>query len=97
MLPRIVEILDYKDFKAITRWTTNEIRCIDFSKLVVGYPELLRNEILTKEIFSTISYNKESRTIFFPNLLSYQDEKGNVALGELDFCPDVLYANSEIF
>jgi hypothetical protein len=96
MLPRIVELLYVEDFKVYTRWTTDEIRCIDFARLVFGYPKWLRDKILTKEIFSTISLNKESRTMFIPNLLSYIDEQGNAALGELDFCPDVLYANSEI-
>ncbi len=96
MLPRIVELLYRKDFNVVVRWSTNETRNIDFCKVVSDYPKLLRDKILTKEIFSTISYNKQSKTIFIPNLLSYKDENGNVAMGELDFCPDVLYANSEI-
>jgi hypothetical protein len=96
MLPRITEILNQKDFMVITRWNTNEIRCIDFKKIISDYPQSLKDMILDKSVFSTISLNKESQTIFLPNLLPYKDENGNTALGELDFCPDVLYENSDL-
>jgi hypothetical protein len=96
MLPRIVELLGCKDFTVLTRWSTNEIRGIDLIKLTSNYPKDIRDKILSKEILITLSFNKESKTIFFPNLLPYKDENGNSALGELDFCPDVLFRNSFI-
>jgi hypothetical protein len=94
MLPRIVELLNSNNFQITTRWSTNEIRCIDFVRLLSDYPQTLKDKILTEEIFSTISLNKESKTIYFPNLVPYKDENGNNAFCELDFCPDVLFASS---
>ncbi|MBK9255150.1 MAG: hypothetical protein IPM42_06640 [Saprospiraceae bacterium] len=96
MLPRIIQILEIKDFIVKTLWTSGEVRNIDFEKLISNYPVELKNKIVDKKIFATLSLNMESKTIYFPGLLTCIDEKGNKNLTELDFCPDVLYSASEM-
>jgi Protein of unknown function (DUF2442) len=95
MLPRIIEIIEIKDFDVSTKWTTGEIRNINFKKLLSTYPKSIANKILEKGLFSTLALNKESKTIYFPNILKSKDLEGFESLVELDFCPDVLYAFSE--
>ncbi len=94
MSPRILEILDTKGFVLTIKWTNGEIRNIDFFKFIADFPKIIKDSILRKETFATLELNKISRTLSFPELLPFINEKGNKELGELDFCPDVLYSNS---
>lgn len=94
MLPRILKITNLDEFKVFCLWNTGEERVIDFEKLILDYPKILKDKLLNKEIFQTISYNPDAKTIYFPKMIKTLNPDQGESLGDLDFCPDVLYSQS---
>lgn len=68
---------------------------IDFKKLLDSYPTHIKDKILDKHFFNTLKLNETAKTICFPNVLQGTDIDKQPVMGELDFCPDVLYSFSE--
>jgi hypothetical protein len=94
MLPRIIKVIDVLGFQLVCEWNTGEVRAIDFENLILSYPQNIKEKFLNPDFLKTVKYNKESRTIYFAGMIKGKDTNGNEFDGDLDFCPDVLYANS---
>lgn len=100
-LPRITEILKVEPFKVTCRWTTGEIRVVDFEELLNRWQvEEAAPEFLLRD-FGTFRYVSvgEGRTLQWVNVPVRHrafDEEGHVSETEspLAFDPDVLYAES---
>lgn len=97
MLPRINEILAIEFPKVKTRWNNHEVRWVNFSKILTDSDlKTVGNfsKLLNKEIFSQVK--TDGRTLFWDKMASIQDYDGTIKPAPLDFCPDVLYQNSEL-
>lgn len=96
MLPRINEILAVEFPKVKTRWNNQEVRWVNFSK-ILGELDLENSinfsKILDKEVFSQVK--TDGRTLYWEEMALIQDYDGTIKPASLDFCPDVLYLNSE--
>ncbi|MCB9310810.1 MAG: hypothetical protein H6567_12185 [Lewinellaceae bacterium] len=89
MLARIEKILSIDGHSIMCKWTNGDKRVIDFSKVVANYPAKIREKILDLEVLGTVELNQEAKTLLIRNVLSSNN-------GEIDFCPDVLFYNSEL-
>lgn len=95
-LPRITEIIKIEPFKITCRWTTGEIRVIDF------YPEFEKLQKLDKTILLQLKdYEKfENIVIKYGTLQWYSigvpftGLDGKLKTKPLDLDPDVLYQQS---
>jgi len=100
-LPRITEILKVEPFKVTCRWTTGEIRVVDFEELLVKWqvsPESPENQLFDYEQFRFVSVG-DGRTLHWVNLSvqhRFFDERGKATdvHSPLSLDPDVLYAES---
>jgi len=63
---------------------------------MADYPESLKEVILNPKSFKNIQDNKITKSVYFPNIIDGKDENELEILGELDFCPDVLYQYGEV-
>ena len=97
MLNRIKNIIEVKPFAIKCEWTNGEIRLIDFQllKKELGN-EVLFNKILQPEIFKQVKLDASSKTLYWDNMMPYTDYDGSKKIGPLDFCPDVLYQQSQL-
>ncbi len=95
MLHRIQNITNIDLYFITCLWNDGQKRMIDFEKLMADYPKSLKEVILNPGSFRNIKYNKTTKSVYFPNIIKGKDENGHEILGELDFCPDVLYQHSE--
>lgn len=99
-LPRITEIIKVEPFKVTTRWTTGEIRVIDFEQLFRQWhiqtdePEA---SLFDYETFKYVSVAEE-KTLHWVNVmvphLAFDDNTPTQQNGPLAFDPDVLYEAS---
>jgi hypothetical protein len=96
MLHRIQNITNIDLYSITCIWNDGKERMIDFEKLMADYPEKLKGLILNPKTFKNIKYNQVTKSVYFPNIINGKDENDHEILGELDFCPDVLYQQSEI-
>lgn len=94
MLIRIKNIISIHNYTITCLWNDGKIRMIDFTKLLIDYPESIKNIILNPQTFSSIQYNEVIKSVYFPNIINGKDENDHEIKGELDFCPDVLLQNS---
>ena len=102
-LPRITGIIKVEPFKVTVRWTTGEIRVLDFADLLViwhseTYPASTISKLLEYETFRYVSIS-ESRTLYWPTVLLAHlayDESGKAITknSPLTLDPDVLYQAS---
>ncbi len=90
MLPRIKKIIEKDQFRILCLWNTGEEKWIDFE------PFLRKQEknsvfliLLDPEIFGKVQC--DGRTLYWENLVPYEDLDHEVRMGVLDICPDVLY------
>ena len=95
MLPRISKIIKVTPFKVTCLWNTGEIKTIDFEKFQKEYSLKIIGRLLVQDVFSKVKLNEITKTLSWPNMIEGRDENNNPILGELDFCPDVLYKISE--
>lgn len=64
---------------------------------MADYPESLKEVILNPISFKNIYYNTMTKSVYFPNIINGIDENDHEILGELDFCPDVLFQNRKLY
>jgi hypothetical protein len=100
-LPRITEIIKIEPFKITVRWTTGEIRVIDFAVLFAQWAIVttdLEGPLLNYETFQYAWVGPE-KTLQWPTVLvTHTAFDGNRPVQDsspLAFDPDVLYAASQ--
>ena len=99
MLPRITSIESVKPYTIQTRWTTGELREIDFSPILQPYktkPDSSIGQLLRSEIFEQVKLDAETKTLYWEGLIHMRLPDGSLAPAPLDFCPDVLFENSRV-
>ena len=97
MLPRIKEILAIEYPKVKTLWNNHEVRWIDFGK-ILNDTDLRTSGNFSKlnnvDVFSKVQ--TDGRTLYWDKMALIQDYEGTFVPAPLDFCPDVLFENSEL-
>lgn len=99
MLPRIISIDKVEPFTVLTRWTTGELRLIDFNgilKKYIGKPESSIGQLLNPAVFEQVKLDPESQTLYWEGLTQMRLKDGSMVPAPLDFCPDVLFENSSV-
>lgn len=99
MLPRIISIENVKPFTVTTRWTTGEVREIDFKPILKNFenkPDSSIGQLLRTELFNQVKLDPESQTLFWDDLIQMRLKDGTSVPAPLDFCPDVLFENSRL-
>ena len=99
MLPRIISIEKVTPFTVSTRWTTGELREIDFNEILKKYeskPDSSIGQLLKKEIFEQVKLDPESQTLYWEGLIHMRLNDGSLVPAPLDFCPDVLFEHSQV-
>ncbi len=96
MLYRIQNITNIDFYSKTCIWNEGQKRMIDFEKIVEDYPESLKEVILNPGSFKNIKYNEITKSVYFSNIINSKDENDHEILGDLDFCPDVVYQHSEV-
>ncbi len=99
-LPRITEIIKVEPFKVTVRWTTGEIRVIDFEQLFQQW-DVQRDEpeavLFNYDTFKYVSVAEE-KTLHWVNVLvehlTFNGDTPAKRNGPLAFDPDVLYQSS---
>ena len=99
-LPRITEIIKIEPFKVTVRWTTGEIRVIDFELLLQAW-SVQKGEteamLFDYDAFKYVSVAEE-RTLQWVNVpvehLAFDDHLPVKRSSPLSFDPDVLYEAS---
>lgn len=101
-LPRITEIIKIEPFKITCRWSTGEIRVVDFELLFREWKvadSLAERSLLNYDVFKYVSVS-EQKTLQWVTVFSrhkYWDENGVVYEQEspLSYDPDELYKRSQ--
>lgn len=100
-LPRITEIIKVEPFKVIVRWTTGEIRVIDFERLLREWkvqPDDIEAALFEYDVFRYVSVG-EDRTLCWVNVpvdhLAFDSNTTIRKSSPLAFDPDVLYQVSK--
>ena len=87
----ITEIINKQPYKITVRFSNNNIRVIDFSKLILQLPALKNPESFLKVDLD------DYPTLSWKGLAQIQDYDGKLIEAPLDFCPDMLWEiSSEI-
>lgn len=97
MNPRVKEILSVEPFVIRSLWTDDQIRFTDFRQLLAEYAgneESVFDKILHADVF--MQAKTDGRTIYWENMTEMVDYDGTLIPSPLDFCPDVLFANSTL-
>jgi len=92
-LPRITEIIKIEPYKITCRWSTAEIRVLDFEKEFDKWEKAGKSFLIplkNYEKFENVSVS-DGTLQWYSVLLSYKDLKGNTQSKPLDLDPDVLY------
>jgi hypothetical protein len=100
-LPRITELIKVEPFKVITRWTTGEIRVIDFEEIFKKWnikSNSIEAKLLDFQVFKYVSIS-ETKTLQWVNLVykhPFFDENSTLKEIESPFAldADVLYTES---
>ena len=97
MLPRIESVVAVQGFSVVTRWTTGELRVIDFQPMLEPYLEKKEStlgKLSDPETFSKVKLDPVARTLYWDDLLTMRNPDGSTEPAPLDFCPDVLFERS---
>lgn len=96
-LPRITEIIKIEPFKISCRWTTGEVRVIDFEAKFGAWQEggkSFLNPLKNYENFENVAI--KDGTLQWPSVgVSYTDLNGKTQTQAIDLDPDVLYQESK--
>lgn len=82
---KIVEIVDVEPYQIIARFSSNELRKIDFTSLVEKFPSLKHPQIFLKAKID------DYPTIAWDNLGMIRELDGSIKSCPLDFSPETLY------
>ncbi len=101
-LPRITEIIKVEPFKITCRWSTGEVRVIDFEFLFQEWKladSVLERKLLDYDTFKYVSVS-EQKTLQWVNILvthTYWDESGmrSEQASPLTYDADGLYKQSQ--
>jgi hypothetical protein len=101
-LPRITEIIKVEPFKITCRWSTGEVRVIDFELLFQEWKlaeSLSERPLLSYDIFKYVSIS-EQKTLQWVNVLiehKFWDESGEMSQQKspLTYDADALYSRSK--
>lgn len=100
-LPRITEIIKVEPFKVTVRWTTGEIRVVDFEQLLRQWnvqSDDMEAALTDYETFRYVSVG-EDRTLRWVNVLvdhlAFDNDTAVKKSSPLSFDPDVLYQTSK--
>ena len=97
MLPRISSIEKVNPFTILTRWTTGELREIDFTPILRNFenrPASSMGQLLRTEIFEKVKLDPGAQTLYWEVLIQMRLKDRTMVPAPLDFCPDVLFENS---
>ncbi|MCE6988824.1 hypothetical protein [Dyadobacter sp. CY323] len=97
MNPRVKEILSANPFVITALWSDDRVRSIDFATFLRDYFEKkdsLFFRILQPETF--VNAKTDGRTIYWDNIAKMKDYDGTLIDAPLDFCPDVLFEQSQL-
>jgi acyl CoA:acetate/3-ketoacid CoA transferase len=101
-LPRITEIIKIEPFKVTCRWTTGEVRVIDFEILFEEWKPnnlQLEGQLVDFQVFKFVSVSEEKNLqwVNLPYQHAFWDEHGNQTSTFSPFAidPDLLYARSQ--
>jgi Protein of unknown function (DUF2442) len=90
MLARIRKIIAVKPYQVCCLWNTGEEKWIDFELFLRKQPrESSFALLLDPAVFCAVRC--DGRTLYWENLVPYQDLDQETKPGILDICPDVLY------
>ena len=95
MNPRVKEILSIEPFVITALWTDGVVRSVDFGSFLQEYAEKegsIFNKILDKNTFQQAQ--TDGRTIYWDGIIEMIDYDGQIIPAPLDFCPDVLFQQS---
>lgn len=99
-LPRITEIIKVEPFKVTVRWTTGEIRVIDFEQLFQQWdvqPDEPEAALFNYDTFKYVSV-ADGKTLHWVNVplqhVTFNGDTPEKQVGALSFDPDVLYEAS---
>ena len=101
-LPRITEIIKVEPFKITCRWSTGEVRVIDFELIFQEWrlaDKIAEHQLLDFNVFKYVSVS-EQKTLQWVNVLiehKYWDESGKVSnqKSPLTYDADGLYNRSQ--
>ncbi len=82
---KIIQIVELKPYEIIAKFSSNELRKIDFTSLTEKFPSLKN-----PAIFSTARID-DYPTIVWDNLGKVQELDGQIKNCPLDFSPETLY------
>ena len=97
MNPRIKKILSTEPFIIKALWSDDKVRTIDFKFFLRDYmdkKDSLFFKILQPETF--VNAKTDGRTIYWENMTKMKDYDGQEIDAPLDFCPDVLFEQSQL-
>ncbi|MCF2490425.1 hypothetical protein [Dyadobacter sp. CY347] len=97
MNPRVNEILSIEPFTIKALWSDDKVRTIDFGSFLSDYfqkEQSIYFKILNEEQFRKAK--TDGKTIYWENVAEMVDYDGKLVPAPLDFCPDVLFAQSEL-
>ena len=99
-LPRITEIIKVEPFKITVRWTTGEIRVVDFEQLFQKWdvqPNESEAALFDYDTFKYVSVAEE-KTLHWVNVpvshLTFNGDSPEKSQSPLAFDPDMLYEAS---
>ena len=97
MLNRIKEIVAIEPFTITVRWNNNELRTVDFNVMLGDYkvkPESIFYQLFDFQNF--VKVKTDGKTLFWEGMATIIDYDGSENKTSLDFCPDVLFENSQL-
>ena len=95
-LPRITEIIKIEPFKISCRWTTGEIRVIDFEPEFINWQKKGKSFLQPLQNYDKFEnvLVKDGTLQWYSIGIEFTDLKGEQQIQPLDLDPDVLYQKS---
>jgi len=99
MLHLVKNIVHVEPYKLVLLLNTGEYKEIDIEKVFIRQATQPNNpllKLLNKELFQQVQFDNEAETIYWSNLMTMRRKDGTTQPANLDFCPEVLYNESEL-
>lgn len=87
----IEEIININNFQIKTLWNDGVIREIDLTNYLAEQtnPNASYTQLLDQTVFNNVKC--DGTTLYWENLIDYQDIDGTTKKGDLDFSPELLF------